>query len=192
MIPVRDVIPSRTAPGVTVLLVAALVAALAWPAAREWWLPWVANAAVLWLFGGTVEDRLGHGRFAVFSAACLALAAAAPLALERTVAVPVAVSGGLAGVSAAYFLMFPRSRILTFIPVIVGVDLTDVPAWIVCGLWAFVQVATIWARVSSATPPGPLAVLASLVAGAAAGTVGWLVLRRPERMRVDWWDLPGK
>jgi hypothetical protein len=30
--------------------------------------------------------------------------------------------------------------------------------------------------------------IVGLLAGAVTGGLGWLVFRRPERMRVDWWD----
>jgi membrane associated rhomboid family serine protease len=180
MIPVRDLIPTRTRPGMTVGLLAVLAAVLPWCGVRDWWFPWCLHLASLWLFGSTVEDRLGHFRFLVLVAASMT-AAAGLAAFGGVLSVPSAAAGGIAGVLAAYFLMFPRSRVLTIVPVIVGFEFADIPAWVVAGLWAFVQVVAAWPRTS--TPAW-----ACIVAGAVAGGLAWLALRRPDRMRVEWWD----
>jgi len=190
MIPVRDVIPSRTAPGVTLALLAALGGACAWPAVRESWLPWASHAVVLWLTGGTLEDRLGHSRFAAFVTVCAAVALAAPAAAGRRVDPVLAVCGAIAGVIAAYAVMFPRSRILTLMPVIIGIEMVDVPAWVIFGLWAALQAAVAWAALTWAVPVDAPGLAIGAVAGATAGALGSLLLRRPERMRVEWWDPP--
>jgi membrane associated rhomboid family serine protease len=190
MIPVRDVIPSRTAPAVTVALLAAMGAACAWPAVREWWLPWTAHAAVLWLTGGTLEDRFGHARFAAFAAACAAAARAAPQAAGREADLLWAVCGAVSGMIAAYLMMFPRSRILMIMPVVIGIEVADVPAWAVFGVWAVVQAASAWSALAWSAQADPLGMATSAAAGALAGALGSVVLRRPERMRVEWWDPP--
>jgi membrane associated rhomboid family serine protease len=187
MIPVRDVIPTRTAPGVTLVLLAALGAACAAPEVRDWWLPWAAHAVVAWLTGGTLEDRLGHARFAAFAGFCAAAACAAPAAAGRGVDPVWAAAGMTAGMITGYTAMFPRSRILTLVPVVIGIEVADVPAWVVFGLWAVLQTAAAW----SAPAPAVVAPAAlSLAAGALAGALASVLLRRPERMRVEWWDPP--
>jgi membrane associated rhomboid family serine protease len=188
MIPVRDVIPSRTYPGATVALLVAHAASLASADVRRWWFPWCVNMIVLWLFGSTVEDRIGHGRFVTFYLFCAAVAAAASAAVAAILLAPVAAGGAVAGVSAAYFLMFPRSRVLTLVPVVAGVDVVDVPAWSVCGVWALVQGAAAGTVAAGEAGADALAMMVGLAAGALAGGLGWLVFRRPQRMRVDWWD----
>lgn len=188
MIPVRDVIPSRTTPVVTLALLAAMGAACAWPSVREWWLPWAAHAVVVWLAGGTIEDRFGHARFAAFAAACAAAAYAAPLAAGRDSGLLWASCGAAAGLVAAYLVMFPRARILTLVPVVIGVEVTDVPAWAVFGLWAVLQGAVAWSLLAWSAPSDAVGMTTSVAAGAAAGALGGLLLPRPDRMRVEWWD----
>jgi hypothetical protein len=188
MIPVRDAIPSRTYPGATVALLAAHAAGLVSADVRRWWLPWCANMIVLWIFGSTVEDRMGHGRFVVFYVLCGAASAAASAAAGTVTLAPVAAGGAVAGVSAAYFLMFPRSSVLTLVPVVVGVDVVDVPAWLICGVWAIVHGAAAGTVVALEAGTGGLAMIVGLFVGALAGGLAFLLFRRPERMRVDWWD----
>jgi hypothetical protein len=75
-------------------------------------------------------------------------------------------------------------------PVVVGVEIAEVPAWVTVVVWAVVQAAAAWW-----VPPGfEHAEAAALAAsgGAAAGALGGLWLPRPERMRVDWWDPPAR
>ena len=190
MIPVRDVIPSRTAPGVTAALLAAMAAALAWPAVREWWLPWASHAVVLWLAGATLEDRFGHARFAAFAAACAAVAALAPLLRGHGVGIAPAATGAVAGVIAAYLVMYPRSRVLMLVPVAVGIELADVPAWLVFACWAAIQAAAAWSVLTWSPSADAAGMFASAAAGAVAGALGGRLLPRPERMRVEWWDPP--
>jgi membrane associated rhomboid family serine protease len=190
MIPVRDVIPTRTAPGVTVTLMAAMAAACAWPAVRDWWLPWASHAVVLWLAGGTLEDRFGHARFSAFVLACGAASMAAPLSAGLAIDPVWAVAGATAGVIAAYLVMFPRSRVLTLVPVVVGIEVADVPAWAVFACWAVLQAAAAWSVLTWSPPLDAGGAAVGAAAGAAAGALGGLRLPRPDRMRVDWWDPP--
>jgi membrane associated rhomboid family serine protease len=84
--------------------------------------------------------------------------------------------------------MFPRSRILTLVPVVIGVEVTDVPAWAVFGLWAMLQAVGAWSLLAWTAPADAVGMATSVAAGAAAGTLGGLLLPRPDRMRVEWWD----
>jgi membrane associated rhomboid family serine protease len=188
MIPVRDVIPSRTFPGATVALLAAHAAGLVSADVRRWWLPWCVDMVALWIFGSTVEDRMGHGRFVVFYLLCGGAAAAASAAAGAPALTLIAAGGAVAGVSAAYLLLFPRSRVLTIVPAVGGIDVVEVPAWCVSGAWAAVYAAAAGAAVAPDAGTGALALAVGLLAGVLAGGLGFLLFRRPERMRVDWWD----
>jgi membrane associated rhomboid family serine protease len=94
----------------------------------------------------------------------------------------------IAGMITGYAAMFPRSRILTLVPVVVGIEVADVPAWVVFGLWALLQTTAAWSE--AAAPADVTPAVLSLAAGALAGALGSVLLRRPERMRVEWWDPP--
>lgn len=186
MIPVRDVIPTRTRPAVTLAIVAGMSAALAWPGVRAWWLPWAADGVLVWLAGRTLEDRFGPGRFTGFAVACAAVAAAALHATGHAPR-PVWIAAGFAaGAAAAYLLIYPRSRVQVIVPVIVGLEIAEVPAWVVVAVWVAVQAAAAWAVPAVLAVPDAAAV--AIAAGAATGVCGGLLLPRPERMRFEWWD----
>jgi membrane associated rhomboid family serine protease len=102
------------------------------------------NMLFLWVFGNNVEDALGRARFLAFYLACGVAAAVAQTgatllgADERTLLVPmVGASGAIAGVLAAYMVLFPRARVLTFIPIFLG--LVRLPAGLYLGLWFLLQ-----------------------------------------------------
>src|SRR4026207_1821054 len=71
------------------------------------------NIIVLWVFGDNVEDQLGHGRFLALYLLSGYAAWAASLWATPASSVPLAgANGAIAGLMGAYFVMFPRSRVL--------------------------------------------------------------------------------
>ena len=48
-------------------------------------------------------------------------------------------SGAIAGVLGAYFVLFPRARVLTFIPFIVVIQMIEVPAVLYLLVWFAMQ-----------------------------------------------------
>jgi membrane associated rhomboid family serine protease len=221
VIPLRDVIPSRTTPYVTIALIAlnALVFFYQFslgPAVEEFILyfglipaafSWVAvftsmflhggllhfggNMLYLWIFGDNVEDRMGHGRFLVFYLLCgVAAALAQTIAVPDSVVPMVGASGAIAGVMGAYFVLYPRSRIVTLVPIFLFIQIIEVPAIFFLGFWFLLQLVSGVGSMAKATggePAGGIAFWAH-AAGFLAGLSGVLVFRRPERQRVEWWN----
>jgi len=92
----------------------------------------LSNMLYLWIFGNNVEDYLGHGRFAFFYLACGIGAAMAHIVFHPGSTVPmVGASGAIAGILGAYFLLYPRARVLTLI----FIWLIPVPAAVILGVW---------------------------------------------------------
>jgi len=99
------------------------------------------NMLYLWIFGDNVEDAMGHGRFLVFYLLCGLIATATQSVLSLHSAVPqIGASGAIAGVLAAYFMLYPYSRVLTLIPIFFFVRLIPIPAVILLGFWFLFQV----------------------------------------------------
>jgi membrane associated rhomboid family serine protease len=100
------------------------------------------NMVFLWIFGDNVEDRLGHVRYLLFYLACGALAGLAQVAADPVSQVPlIGASGAIAGVMGAYFLLYPQSRVLTAVFLIVFMDVIEIPAIFFLGVWFLLQVA---------------------------------------------------
>jgi membrane associated rhomboid family serine protease len=98
------------------------------------------NMLYLWIFGDNVEDRLGHVRYLVFYLAGGVLASLAHFLTNPNSQIPtVGASGAIAAVLGAYLVLFPQSRIVTFIPLGFFMRLTTVPAAIVLGFWFILQ-----------------------------------------------------
>jgi membrane associated rhomboid family serine protease len=148
------------------------------------------NMLYLWIFGDNVEDRMGHGRFLVFYLLCGVAAALAQTISQPDSVVPmVGASGAIAGVMGAYFVLYPKSRIVTLIPLFFFFQVIEVPAILFLGIWFLMQfISGLGSIVTVATgqAAGGVAVWAH-VAGFVAGISGVVVFRRPERQRVEWW-----
>ena len=99
------------------------------------------NLLYLWVFGGNVEDRLGHARFLLFYLACGVVAGLTQVAMDPSSPVPtVGASGAIAGVLGAYLVSYPKARVLTFVPIFFLPWLVEVPAFVFLVLWFATQV----------------------------------------------------
>ncbi|MGI8671249.1 MAG: rhomboid family intramembrane serine protease [Luteitalea sp.] len=217
MIPIRDVIPSRTTPVVTItfLIINVLVFLLMPPVGsapfeafiRTWGVTPLdfnvtavvtsmfvhagfghlfSNLLFLWIFGDNVEDRMGHGRYVVFYVLCGLAAALLQTLFAAGSQVPmVGASGAIAGVLGAYLVLFPHSRVLTF----VFITFIEVPAVLLLGLWFATQLLSGLGTLAAVRPQdmGGIAFFAH-AGGFIAGAALVLLFRRPERMRAEWWD----
>ncbi|MEJ2421964.1 MAG: rhomboid family intramembrane serine protease [Acidobacteriota bacterium] len=107
------------------------------------WLHLGGNMLYLWVFADNVEDRLGHAGFAVFYLICGVAANCifGLTALHSTVPL-IGASGAIAGVLGAYLILFPKSRILTLIPIFIFPLFLRIPAFAFLGIWFVLQLFT--------------------------------------------------
>jgi membrane associated rhomboid family serine protease len=99
------------------------------------------NMLYLWIFGNNIEDRLGHFRFILFYLMCGIVAAYSHAIITPSSTIPmIGASGAVAGVLGAYILLFPRARVHTLVFFGFFVDIIKIPALIVIGFWAIIQV----------------------------------------------------
>ena len=218
MIPLRDIIPSRTTPVVTIAIIA--INAVAWvyeimmpepvlhdflreygvvPAAlREStfltsmflhgsWSHVIGNMWYLWIFGDNVEDRMGHGRFIAFYLLCGIGAALGHVWAEPTSFLPtIGASGAIAGVMGAYFVLYPRSRVLTLIPLIIFWDIIELPAILLLGFWFLMQLFSAGAIAVTANTAGSGGVaFVAHIAGFVLGMLGVFAFRK-RQPPVEW------
>jgi membrane associated rhomboid family serine protease len=131
------------------------------------WVHLGGNMLYLWIFGDNVEDRLGHIKFIIFYLLCGVAATVAQLMFSMGSNVPnLGASGAIAGVLAAYLLMFPQGRIR----VLMGAGIGQVSALIVIGLWIVLQLFSGVASISSTAATGGVAYMAH-IGGFVAGVV---------------------
>jgi membrane associated rhomboid family serine protease len=98
------------------------------------------NMWYLWIFGDNVEDRLGHFTFLTFYILCGLGAGIVHTVLNSYSAIPsVGASGAIAGVLGAYLISYPHARVLTLIPIFMFIQVIEVPALIVLGMWFVIQ-----------------------------------------------------
>ena len=104
------------------------------------WFHLLGNMLYLWIFGDNIEDRLGHIRYLLFYLAGGISAAFAHYFINPTSAIPtVGASGAIAAVLGAYLVIYPQSRVYTFIPIGFFARLRLVPAVVVLTLWFVLQ-----------------------------------------------------
>ncbi len=98
------------------------------------------NMWFLYIFGDNVEDSLGPSRFIAFYILSGIAAVLIHLATNWHSRLPtIGASGAIAGVMGAYFLMFPRSRVLTMVPIFFFPLLFELPAVFFLGYWVLIQ-----------------------------------------------------
>ncbi len=99
------------------------------------------NMWSLYIFGDNVEDRLGPLRYIGFYLLCGLISGLTHVLLNAHSTAPtIGASGAVAGVMGAYFLLHPRSRILTLIPIIIIPWFVEIPAFFFLGIWFLIQV----------------------------------------------------
>jgi membrane associated rhomboid family serine protease len=143
------------------------------------WAHVLGNMWFLYIFGDNVEDYLGHFKYLGFYLLSGLIAMATQVAIYPNSNVPtVGASGAIAGVLGAYFLLYPKARVLTWFFVFV----LYLPAWVVLGEWFVVQFMTGAATLSmtQGRDVGGVAVWAH-VGGFIAGMV--MIKIFPERAR---------
>lgn len=98
------------------------------------------NMLFLWIFGGNVEDRLGHVGYLGFYLLGGVFAGAAHVAAHPESVVPtIGASGAIAAVMGAYLLLYPRAWIVSFIPPFFWLQFR-VPALLYLALWFAMQI----------------------------------------------------
>ncbi|MCF8032102.1 MAG: rhomboid family intramembrane serine protease [Desulfarculaceae bacterium] len=99
------------------------------------------NMLYLWIFGNNIEDRLGPLRFGVFYLLGGVLAGLSHVVASPGSQLPmVGASGAIAAVLGAYFLLYPRAKVVVLLWFFFYAQLIRVPAVIVLGVWFLLQV----------------------------------------------------
>jgi membrane associated rhomboid family serine protease len=142
------------------------------------WLHVIGNMWYLWIFGDNVEDRLGKFRFIVFYLLCGLAASLAHILINSQSTIPtIGASGAIAGVMGAYFILFPKSKVLTLLPIFFFFYFVEIPAFFFLGIWILIQFLYGAVSVSQAEQAGGVAWWAHF-GGFLAGMVLVFVFRK--------------
>jgi membrane associated rhomboid family serine protease len=141
------------------------------------------NMLFLWIFGNNVEDAFGHAGFFFWYlvAGVVAMATQTFVTLEyagvRAASIPnIGASGAIAGVLGAYFVLYPRARVLTLIFIFIR----EIPAFWFLGIWFALQAWTGGLALEQPEAGGGVAFFAH-IGGFAFGVLSGLFLLRARR-----------
>ena len=145
------------------------------------WMHIVGNMLYLWIFGDNVEDRLGHVRYLLFYLGAGAVAAILQVLFSPFSSVPMlGASGAIAAVMGAYFVLYPQSRVLTAVFILIFFDLVEIPAVFFLGIWFLMQLLSGVGSLGVRSAAGGTAFWAH-VGGFVVGVVVGAVLRARDR-----------
>jgi len=115
----------------------------------------LSNMWMLWVFGDNVEDSMGHLRYLAFYLLCGSVSVFAQAWAAPYSELPlVGASGAISGVLGAYFLSYPRARILTMVPLFVFFYLVEIPAFFFLGFWFLLQFVQGYVQLVAVGPSG--------------------------------------
>ncbi len=100
----------------------------------------IGNLIYLWVFGGAVEDGMGHVRYLIFYIACGAMGSLTHTILFPTSLTPsIGASGSIAGVLGAFLVLRPHAKIVTLFPLVVYWAMAEIPAVLFLPVWLGMQ-----------------------------------------------------
>lgn len=98
------------------------------------------NMLYLWIFGDNVEDSMGHVKFIIFYLLCGIIASLTHVFFDANSTIPsLGASGAIAGVLGAYLILHPKQSVRVLVPLGFFSRLTELPAIVVIGFWALLQ-----------------------------------------------------
>jgi len=105
------------------------------------WLHILGNMLFLWVFGDNVEDAMGHFGYLAFYLLCGIGAGLGQILADTQSAIPaIGASGAIAGVLAAYLVLYPRASVRTVIPIFIFPWIVRIPAVVLMLFWFVTQV----------------------------------------------------
>jgi membrane associated rhomboid family serine protease len=147
------------------------------------WLHLGGNMLFLWIFGDNVEDRMGHGTYALFFLACAVVANLTQVEVDPTSTIAaIGASGAIAGVLGAYAVTFPGARVSVLVPVFLF-WVFEIPALVMIGFWFVTQFFSGVASLSQTSQTAGIAWWAH-VGGFLCGMLLMLVLPKTDPPRV--------
>jgi membrane associated rhomboid family serine protease len=100
----------------------------------------IGNMIYLWVFGGAMEDALGHVRYLLFFVMCGAIGSLAHTVVFARSTIPsIGASGSIAGVLGAFLVLRPSARVVTLFPLVVYWAMAEIRAALFLPIWFGMQ-----------------------------------------------------
>jgi len=145
----------------------------------------IGNMLYLWIFGDNIEDAFGHSWFLlVYLFTGVVGSLLQIIVMPGSTVATIGASGAISGVMGAYFVLFPRARVLTLIPIFFFIRLIYIPAPILLGFWILLQILNGCGSVPGTG--GGVAYFAH-IGGFVTGLILGLVVRN--RVRRPWYEI---
>jgi membrane associated rhomboid family serine protease len=107
------------------------------------WFHLISNVWILYIFGDNVEDRMGSLRYILFYLLAGGAAGIVQVLFIPNSPIPtIGASGAVAGVLGAYFILFPRARVITLVPLFFLPWFMEIPAFFYLGIWFLSQISS--------------------------------------------------
>jgi len=136
------------------------------------WMHLIGNMLFLWVFGDNVEHATGRVRFLVFYLACGVAGGIAHAVMTPDSTAPlIGASAAVAGIVAAYLMLFPHAKVWILLFMRIPVKLSA--KWVL-GSWVVFQFVSLFATTEE------LVAWWAHIGGLAAGAALIVVLRRPD------------
>ena len=146
------------------------------------WAHFIGNIWTLWIFGSSVEGRMGTRRYLLFYLLCGLGAALVQIYASPKSTIPVVgASGAISGVMGAYFVLFPKAKIVLMIPIFFLPYFIQISAFFYIGVWFLMQ---FFSGAISLLGPGQVGGIAwwAHVGGFVTGFfIFWMFLKRKKR-----------
>lgn len=144
------------------------------------------NMIYLWVFGGPVEDTLGHARYLLFYIACGIVGSLTHSIFFPYSTVPsIGASGCIAGILGAFLVLRPRARIVTLFPLVVYWAMAEIRAVVFLPVWFAMQFFNGFLSIATAHRPQEVGIawwahVGGFLFGTAVGAgVRWFARGRP-------------
>jgi membrane associated rhomboid family serine protease len=89
-------------------------------------------------------------------------------------------------VMGAYLILYPHSRVLTLLPLIIFWEVIEIPALVLLGFWFLMQLFSAGAIAATASTGGGGVAFMAHVAGFLTGVIGVFLFRQPQRPEEYW------
>ena len=135
------------------------------------------NMLFLWVFGNNVEKYFGAILFLFIYFISGVIGNLTQYALMPSSTIPMlGASGAIAGILGTYFMLFPKAKIKTIIPIFFFFPIIELPSTVMLGYWFFLQ---LFSGVSALQNPNAAGIaFFAHIGGFATGIILTILLRR--------------